>query len=171
MEHRITPLKKSPKAAPLYSQAIVEEMKRARDNPENAPRTFAHNAKSAAQEALAAFKLFAENAPLQAVVEALNMPPAQVRALYREWSTPLETSREVGIASRETIRRQAEAREARQKELRALDADYTQRMNELDRDAPKLKKHTFGSFKFKPSDTRRQERVARELAIKERSKS
>ncbi len=159
---------------PVYSLASVEEFKARRYVPPPPPPAPEPAAiRTAVDDALAAFEHFRQGATLETVVRALRLPPARVRALFREWSTPLAAiptvARETGIREREASRRADLAREAREKASRALDADYDARMRELDREVPKPKRRTF-EFSSKARNKRHAEHEARVTALRERIK-
>ncbi len=176
-EKRLLPSLGTPEH-PVYTLAAVEEFKARRyvkplppPPPPPAPEPAA--IRTAVDDALAAFEHFRQGATLETVVRALRLPPARVRALFREWSTPLAAiptvARENGIREREASRRADLAREAREKASRALDADYDARMRDLDREVPKPKRRTF-EFSSKARNKRHAEHEARVTALRERIK-
>ncbi len=164
-EGKLSPLAGSPAAFPLYPLSEVERLRERQEDPVEAPRAFAQ-LRTGVDEAIDAFKLFESGASIGEIVLELRMIPAKVRALYREWSTPLASER-APIDAREARRQAIRDRETRAKEARQIDADYTARMSELDKDAPRLKRRSF-DHSAKARLKRQAERAAREQKIRER---
>ena len=82
---RLKPVRIAKGARPLFEAADVEALRASRATTPHA----AVIPRAESVVALRAFDLFAEGRTLRDVMAALDLPPQKVRALHKEWATPL----------------------------------------------------------------------------------